>query len=414
MTEDQAAGQSATPKNTAPQGAAPKNTAPEGGAPPQTNLRAMLAVIASSGLIGLTFGYTLPLLAIIMEKANIDATLIGLSAASESAAILLFGPFVPRLFGALGLRNAMFAAIFIGTIALGALAFFDPLYVWFPLRFVLGGAIFLVLIASDIWVTQGASAARRGRMIAIYGTSITGGMAAGPLLVPLIGSDGRLPIFLGAAILAAAALPLVFAHGPAPAMEQAGKLRAKTLLLATPLLVAAVFAFGVIDSSALSLLPIFGLHLGMGERAAVLLVTLLVAGSILLQLPIGWLADRMERHRVLLICALTGAAAAILLPFSLHADWLLWISLIFLGGAMVGLYTVSLAILGDRYRGGELAAAISLFAMILAAGSTLGPLIGGGAIALWDPYGLNGVIIGAFCLVLALALYLGWRRWRGT
>lgn len=374
----------------------------------------MIAVIACAGLVGLAFGYSLPLLSVVMENAGISSILIGLSAASESAAILLFGPSVPRMIGALGLRNAMFAATLVGVVALGALAFFDPLYAWFPLRFVLGGAIFLVLIASDIWITQGASAKRRGRMIAIYGTAITGGMAVGPLLVPLIGSDGQLPIFVGAAILASAVLPLFFAYGPAPAMEQAGKLRPLTLLLAMPLLVAAVFAFGFIDSSGLSLLPVYGLHLSMDEEASFFLVTVLVAGSILLQFPIGWLADRIDRFRVLQICALAGAAAAVLLPLSLGTDWAMWSCLFVIGGTMVGLYTISLAILGDRYSGGELAAAVTLIAMIFAGGSTLGPLIGGGAIELWDPYGLNAVFIGAFCLVLALALFLGLRRRSGT
>ena len=45
---------------------------------------------------------------------------------------------------------------------------------------------------------------------------------------------------------------------------------------------------------------------------------------------------------------------------------------------------------------------------------SLGQSIGGGAIELWDPYGLNAVFIGAFCLVLALALFLGLRRRSGT
>ena len=59
----------------------------------------MLAVIACTGIIGITFGYSLPLLAIIMENAKISSTMIGLSAASESVAILIFGPFAPRLIG---------------------------------------------------------------------------------------------------------------------------------------------------------------------------------------------------------------------------------------------------------------------------------------------------------------------------
>ena len=395
MTEDRTAADSAAPHDSEA---------------PQTTLRAMLAVIVSTGIIGLTFGYSLPLLAIIMENANISSTMIGLSAASESAAIVIFGRFAPRLISALGLRKTMFVAISIGAISLGAVAFTDPYTVWFPLRFILGGTIFLSLIASDIWVAQGSSTVRRGLMIAIYGTSITGGMAAGTLLVPLVGSDGTFPILIGAAILAGAALPLIFTYGPAPTIGQAVKLNARALTLIAPLLVAGVFAFGVIDSSALSLLPVFGLHLDMSEQASTRLLTFLVAGSILLQLPIGWLSDHMDRHSVLKICAVTGTAAAIVLSFTIGADWAMWISLFVLGGAISGLYIVSLAIVGDRYHGGELAVAVVLIAMIFAVGSTLGPLISGAAIDLWDPYGLNVIIVAALIPVLALAIMWSGRR----
>ncbi len=387
--------------------------APQDSEAPQTTLRAMLAVIASTGLVGATFGYSLPLLAIVMEKAGIGSTLIGLSAASESAAILIFFPLVPRFIIALGLRRAMFAAICIGALSLGTLAFTDPHTVWFPLRFILGGSIFIVLIASDVWVTQGASTRRRGRMIAIYGTSITGGMAIGSSLVSVFGTEGTLPIFIGTAILAGAMLPLLLAYGRAPAMEQTGKIRTASLLRAIPLVAAGVFAFGVVDTSALSLLPVFGLHLDMSEQAATRLVTLLIAGAIILQFPVGWLSDHMNRHRVLQICAVAGTTAAIGFPFTIGVDWIMWICLFVLGGAISGLYTVSLAILGDRYKGGELAGAITLVAMIFAIGSTIGPVVSGGAIDAWDPYGLNVIIVAALIPVLTLAIMWGGRR-RGT
>lgn len=366
----------------------------------------MFAVIACAGLVGLAFGYTLPLLAIIMERQGIDSTLIGLSAASESVAILFFGPIVPRIIGMLGLKVTMLAAALVGAVTLCALAFTDPLYAWFPLRFVIGGAIFLVLIASDIWVTQGANPTRRGRMVAIYGTTVTGGMAVGSLLVPLVGTEGGVPIYIGAAILAAAILPLLLAYGRVPAMEQVGRLRPFVLISTMPVLFAAVFAFGVIHSGALSLLPVFGLHLGMTVKFSSLLVTAFVVGSILLQFPIGWLADHTNRLHTLIYCTLAGAVASVILPFSIGTDWLMWSSLFMVGGTVASLYIVSLTILGDRYTGGKLAAAVSLVAMTYAAGSTLGPAVSGGAIDAWDPFGLNLVIIGGFGLVLALALIL--------
>lgn len=360
----------------------------------------MFAVMASAGFAGLTFGYTLPLLALIMEKDGIGSTLIGLSAAVQSAAILVMGPLLPRLFGAFGLRRTMAVAIAIGTLAIGALGFFEPLYAWFPLRLVLGAGVFVQLIASDVWITQGAGPRRRGRMIAIYGTVITGGLAAGPLLVPLTGTEGALPFIVCTALFASSVVPLILAYGPVPAMEGGGRLGVRALLAATPVLIVAVLGFGVIDASLLSLLPVYGLHSGMSETQAVLLVTILVAGSIILQLPVGWFTDRIQKYRVLLACAALGALAAALLPLLVGIQWALWPCLFVLGGANVGLYIVSLAILGDRYAGRELAFAVSIYAMVLSLGATAGPIAAGGAMRLWDPYGFNIVIFAAFMLAL--------------
>ncbi len=370
---------------------------------PETTLRAMIAIIAAVALVGLTFGYTLPLLALIMEEDGIGPVMIGLSAAAESAAILAMGPFVPRILREWGLRTPMFAAVAIGVIMMVVLYFCDPRTAWFPLRFILGAAIFLMLITTDIWITQGAGAARRGRMIAIYGTAATGGIAAGPLLVPLTGTEGILPFLVGAGALAASAVPLLFAWGPAPSMGDRARLSLGALVSAVPLLVAAVLAFGLLDAAVLSLMPIYGLRRGLDEAGAVLLVTILVAGSILLQFPIGWLADRVAKPRVLVGCAFAGLGAAVVFPLVFDLPWLLWPCLFVIGGAMVGVYIVSLAILGDRYSGGTLAAAISGTAMAYALGSTAGPLLTGAALRGWDPYGFNVIVAAAFGLILVVA-----------
>lgn len=366
----------------------------------------MLSVISVAGIVGLTFGYTLPLLSLIMEKNNIEPTLIGFSAAMESAAILLIGPLVPRLIRTIGLQRIMSIAILVGTVTLCCIAITNPLLEWFPLRFLLGGAIFIVLIASDIWITEGTTKKRRGLMLAVYGTSVTTGIALGPLLVPLTSDYGDLSIFVGAIILASSLIPLIFVHGFHPTMHKLNGKQTFKILKAIPLILVAALAFGIIDSSSLSLLPIFGLHLGFDEDAAVRLVSFLVAGAIFLQLPIGWLSDRFSRRLLIEICALSGGAASILFFFCINIDWATSVCLFVIGGTSAALYTVSLATLGDSYSGGNLATAISIIAMIFAIGSTAGPVVGGLAITLWDPYGLNMVIIGSFLMVCLTSIFL--------
>jgi len=362
-------------------------------------------VITVAGIVGLTFGYTLPLLSLIMENNKIDPTLIGFSAATESAAILIVGPFVPRIIRALGLRKIISIAILVGVAALCCIALTDPLWDWFPLRFILGGAIFIVFIASDIWVTEGSTNRRRGLVLAIYGTAVTTGIALGPLLIPLVKYHNTFSVFIGAIILASSLLPLIFVNNFRPHIHKLDGKQTFTILKSIPIILAAALVFGIVDSSALSLLPIFALHLGSGEAESVRLVSFLVAGAIFLQLPIGWLSDRFNRRLVIELCALGGGAASITFYFVIGFDWAIWVCLFVIGGTSAALYTVSLAKLGDSYTGGNLATAISIIAMIFAIGSTTGPIVGGIAITLWDPYGLNMVIIGSFLLVCLTCMF---------
>jgi len=89
----------------------------------------------------------------------------------------------------------------------------------------------------------------------------------------------------------------------------------------------------------------------LGPAFAVLYATL--------GLPLGWLADKVDRRRVLLLCGAVAFAGALVLPFTQAAGWLgLALALVW-GGFIAGLYSVGLAHLGANFRGGELAAANS-------------------------------------------------------
>jgi MFS family permease len=362
-------------------------------------------VLACAGFVSLSFGFTLPLLTLVMENDGIDPARIGLSTACESAAVLFIGPPLPGLLGRWGMRRVMLASSVLGMVTIVALAFTDPRTLWFPIRFLLGTALFTLVIETQVWLTRGASRERRGRVVAAYGMAITGGFAGGPLIVSVTGSSGTAPFFVGVVLLACAAVSLLFAHGPEPTLERRGRTRLETFLLGGPVLLAAALGYGIIEGSVLSLLPVYGLHGGMSETKSVLLLSALVAGALVLQLPIGWLGDRTDRYRVLLLCGIAGVAGTALLTFVLHLPWALWITLMVLGGSGAGLYVVSLAILGDRFTGLELAAAVAGLDMILGLGSTVGPVLAGGAMRLWDPHGLTLVIVGAFGLSL-LARFL--------
>lgn len=136
--------------------------------------------------------------------------------------------------------------------------------------------------------------------------------------------------------------------------------------------------FGIFDAAVLSFLPLYGLAHGTGEVEAALMLTILIFGSVLLQLPIGWLADKVNKRRVLMLLVLNTGLGIALLPV-IVGTWALWPVLVIVGSASTGLSTLALAEMGERFRGPELVACSSAFATLWGLGALAGSL-GSGAV----------------------------------
>jgi len=91
---------------------------------------------------------------------------------------------------------------------------------------------------------------------------------------------------------------------------------------------------------------------------------------------------------------------AILLPFAHTSIWM-WPVLILLGASGYGVYTVSLADLGDRFSGEDLITGSAAFAVMWGIGALTGAISGGWAIELFGPYGLPLLIAIAYAILFA-------------
>lgn len=367
--------------------------------------RSLAAVIASVAVSGLCFGLTSPLLTLILERQGVGAVLIGLSAATSSLAVLVVGPFVPALAARLGTLGALYAAVGVAVATLLLLPLFPNVYAWFPIRFALGGAIAVQWIASEIWINRLATDTGRGTTVGIYAMLFSVGFAVGPLLIVVAGSTGWAPFLAAAGLLAAAVLPLLTAHGLAPAIVARGGGGLLTVAKRAPVLLASAWTCGALAMSVVALLPIYGLRSGLTEGAVVAMVSVFLIGNAALQIPIGWLSARMPRRRLFAGLAVLGILGPVLLAPALQAGFALWILLFLWGGTVIGFYTVALVSLGERFPGAEIAAANAAFVMVFEFGSVTGPALTGAALAAWTPHGLVVALAGV-CVVFLMMLGL--------
>jgi MFS family permease len=366
----------------------------------------LIAALAAIGAVGVAIGLGLPLLSVIMERRGISSSMIGFNTAFAGLASIAAAPLAPKLARWFGVARTMIVMLCLA--AASGLCFYiaEPFWTWFPLRVVFHGAVTIVFILSEFWINAAAPPERRGLVLGVYGTVLALGFATGPLIFAMIGSQGMLPFAAGAAIVLAAVIPIALARNEAPRIEEKPRRSFLRYVFLVPTATAAVFVFGAVEAGGLALFPIYAARTGFTESEGALLLTAIGLGNVLLQIPIGLVADRVSSRRILLtLLALIGLAGSAALPFIVEGWWLMAAVLFVWGGVVCGLYTVGLTHLGASLKGADLAAANAAFILCYALGALIGPQTIGIAM---DIFGTDGFAIALGCFFsLYVLLTLG-------
>lgn len=365
--------------------------------------RAMLAATTAISVVGIAIGFGIPLLSVILESRGFSATAIGVNTAMAGVAALAVSPFGAAIATRFGVVATMMAMLALACVSAVGFYFADSYWMWFPLRLGLHGALTMLFILSEFWIVASAPPERRGLVLGIYATILSLGFALGPWLFSITGSEGFLPFAVIGCLLIAAGLPVWWASDQAPPLTETGKAGGGfiAILFAVPAAMGAVFVFGAVETGGFALLPIYGHDAGHSETNAALLLSMIGLGNMVMQIPIGILADRVSNRPALLAAfAVVGTAGAIALPLII-SDWATTALVLFIWGAGVaGLYTVGLTHLSARMAGRDLAAANSAFVFCYSFGMLLGPQFIGVAM---DLFGKDGF---AYSLAMFFVFYL--------
>jgi MFS family permease len=143
-----------------------------------------------------------------------------------------------------------------------------------------------------------------------------------------------------------------------------------------PAIAWAVMLFAAFEAMMLTLLPIYGLRQGFSQDVALFMVSVVVVGDAALQLPIGLLADHMSRRTLFRGCGLILLGSSLAIPLLLYTP-LIWPLLVLFGASAGGLFTLSLILIGERYRDDELVRANAHVAQLWGIGCLIGPLATG-------------------------------------
>ena len=400
--------------------------------PPQTHATPPPPALARRGLwaiFGATFfelvGYfmLMPLLLLRLKDGGVSTTLAGLFAASGWVGIFVVTPFASAITQRLGRRPTLWLSALIPVIATTGFLLTDSLAAWFVFEFVAGLASGLRWVLAEAVVAEFAPPQQRGRMVGLFETMVGTTFVIGPALLAWVGPQSPVALWL---VLGSLAIGLVWSLliPPLPSAADAHSARVGLhgvwhALRAHPLIMTVGFVGGFFESGLTSILPLYGLALGMGATAAALLVSASGLGSALMMLPAGLLADRMSAHprrrfgdahavrlRLLHGCAAITLLATLVIPFVAQTPWLAAPVAFLWGGAGGCLYTLAMIDIGSREEGITLVNSTAVLVLSYTLGGVLAPALGA-AMLDWAP------VLGFPALLLAVA-GPGWWLLRGT
>ncbi len=354
--------------------------------------RSLVPVFAACAAIGLQAGAGMPLVPLALEQQGHDKLTIGVIAAAWALGMVVFGTRIPYVAARLGAVPAIIGSVVIGSAVTVGYTFTSDPIAWFCLSFLSGAVGGVPWVVTEIWMNVVVEERQRGRVMAAYAMLVALGLALGPLLLQVVGVYGPTPFYACAGLALLVAVPLLPYWRSAPVIEHhADSGFAKVIALA-PLALFAAFACGLGEQVAFSFLPVYAVGAGVSAETGALWLSVFVIGNIILQWPVGWMADHFDRRAVLAGCTLASAGLVLLLSLvpatspAVYAVVLLW------GGISFAIYPVGLALLGQRFAGGDIARANTAFSLLYIFGGLVGRPATGAAMDVFGEPGLGGTL----------------------
>ena len=302
-------------------------------------------------------------------------------------------PFASAATQKMGRRPTLWLAATLPTVAALGFALTDALWIWFLLELISGAASGLRWVLAEAVIAEFSPPEQRGRYVGIFETLVGTTFIIGPAVLVWVGANNPQAVWV---VIAFTATGLLWSTliPKLPAARDADTARVGIhgvwhALLAHPIIMLAGFVGGFFESGVTSILPLYGLALGLSAATAALLVSASGFGSAVVMLPAGMLADQFSdpgkgRRTLMVAFAAITLIATCVIPFVAHITWLAWPIVFLWGGAGGSLYTLAMIDIGTREQGITLVNSTAVLVLTY----TLGGLVASatsGALIQWSP-----------------------------
>jgi len=280
---------------------------------------------------------------------------------------------------------------------------------WTLMRVVIGFCFSGVYVTAESWLNNASSNENRGQALSLYMIVQMIGIIASQALLNAGDPSGFLLFIIPSVLVSLAFTPILLSATQAPVFDTTRRLGFARLFRVSPLGCVGMLMTGGIYSAMFGMAAVWGMMEGLSVPQISIFIGAMYVGGLVLQYPIGWVSDRMDRRTVILLLAFTGAAA-MFVAAALDAGFVVLVALsLVLGGIVNPVYSLLIAHTNDFLGKEEMAGASAGLLFLNGLGAIAGPLVTGW---MMETIGPRGFFLYIALLLLALGVYGLWRMTR--
>jgi MFS family permease len=334
---------------------------------------------------------------LLMLGNGLQGTLLGVRGSIEgmspqTMSWVMTGYFVGFLFGSQLTPNMIrrvghvrvFAAL--GSLVSACLilyaAWTNP-YFWFLLRIIVGFCFSGIYVVAESWLNDSSSNETRGQTLSAYLIVQMMGIVLAQAVLNFADPSGYMLFIIISVVVSLSFAPILLSVSPAPQFQTSKRMTLSQLWSISPLGVVGQFFLGAIFAALFGMASVYGTERGLTVKDISLFVAAIYFGGMILQYPIGWVSDRMDRRVLIFIVCSIGTFFSFAANLSDNFIWLLIVAFI-IGGVSNPLYSLYIAYTNDNLEHDDMASASGGLIFLTGIGAIFGPSIVGW---LLDAYG---------------------------
>lgn len=277
---------------------------------------------------------------------------------------------------------------------------------WVLGRVIIGFCFSGVYVTAESWLNNSATNENRGQALSLYMIVQMVGIVSAQGLLVLADPSGYVLFVISSVLVSVSFAPILLSISPTPAFESTKPMSLKELLRISPLGVIGMFLLGGVFSAQFGMAPVYGAEAGLSIAQISIFVAAFYVGAMVIQYPLGWISDRMDRRLLIMIVAALGGAGAVLAMLGGGNFVILLVAAFLVGGMSNPLYSLLIAYTNDFLDYDDMASASGGMVFINGLGAISGPIITGWIMSVFGP---PGFFLFIAALMGLLTIYAGYR-----